>query len=472
MRIYFLGICGTAMGNVAVLMQRAGNFVGGSDTGIYPPMSTVLGDAGVKIFQGWDEKNLVTFEPDLVVVGNAVTRGNPEVEYLLRTKRYPTVSLPEIIGGELLKGRPRVVITGTHGKTTTTALAAWLLKEAGSNPGWLVGGVPYSLSSGSELGAENSPFVLEGDEYDSAFFDKRSKFIHYRPDVLVINNVEFDHADIFRDLADVKRTFNHLIRIVPDNGVILANGDDPAIRELFPVSWTTVRFVGLGEGNDFVISDFEETPGRSRFSIKLESGEIVFFETKLNGIFNARNTAMALLAAGFVSDRENPGFFLKKANLTDYKGVARRQDVLFESDELKVIEDFAHHPTAIRLCLESYKNCYDECEVVAVFEPRSNTSATNVLQKEFTDSLAYADRVLIAPVHRGEAYSDEQRIDSSEMVESLSANCLSARAYNSKEEVFEELISMDGAKQRLVLLFTNGSFGEPLNDYLHALNER
>jgi UDP-N-acetylmuramate: L-alanyl-gamma-D-glutamyl-meso-diaminopimelate ligase len=316
MRIYFLGICGTAMGNVAVLMKRAGNFVGGSDTGIYPPMSSVLAEAEVEIFQGWDEGNLVLFEPDLVVVGNAVSRGNPEVEFLLRTRRYPTVSLPGIIGSELLKGRPRVVITGTHGKTTTTALAAWLLKEAGYNPGWLVGGVPYSLSSGSELGSENSPFVLEGDEYDSAFFDKRSKFIHYRPDILVINNVEFDHADIFRDLEDVKRTFNHLIRIVPDNGVILANGDDPVIRELLPVSWTKVRFVGLEEGNDFVISGFEETPGKSRFSICLESGETVAFETQLNGIFNARNTAMALLAAALVSDRDNPGSFLKAADLT------------------------------------------------------------------------------------------------------------------------------------------------------------
>jgi len=472
MKIYFLGICGTAMGNVAVLMQRAGHVVGGSDVGMYPPMSTVLAKAGVEIFESWDESNLVNFGPDLVVIGNAVSRENPEVEYLLRTKDFPTLSLPEIIGRELLKGRPRVVITGTHGKTTTTALAAWLLKEAGRNPGWLVGGVPYSLSSGSELGGENSPFVLEGDEYDSAFFDKRSKFIHYWPDVLVINNVEFDHADIFRDLADVKRTFNHLIRIVPDNGVILANGDDPVIRELLPVSWTKVRFVGLGENNDFVISDFEETSGRSRFSLLLESGETVSFETRLNGIFNVRNMAMALLAAAFVSDRANPDSFMKTADLSDYRGVARRQDVLFESNELKVIEDFAHHPTAIRLCLESYKNCYPEYECVAVFEPRSNTSATNVLQKEFTESLAFADRVLIAPVHRGEAYTDETRIDSNAMVKSLSTECLSASAYHAKEELFEELASMDSAVKRLVLLFTNGSFGEPLNEYLRVLKSK
>ena len=456
------------MGNVAALMQRAGHVVGGSDTGIYPPMSNVLEEAGIEIFQGWKEENLLAFKPDLVVVGNAVTRGNAEVEYLLRTKCFPITSMPALIGNELLKDRPRIVVTGTHGKTTTTALAAWLLKQAGKRPGWMVGGVPQSLSSGSELGDESAPFVLEGDEYDSAFFDKRSKFIHYRPEVLVINNIEFDHADIFRDLDDVKRTFNHLIRIVPDNGVILANGDDPVVRELLPVSWTTVKFVGVGSDNNFVISDFDEAPGTSRFSISHQQ-LTVSFETQLSGIYNARNATMALLAGGFILKGQDPMAFLKCSNLKDYQGVARRQDVLFESDTVKVIEDFAHHPTAIRLCIESFQNCYAGYAIVAVFEPRSNTSATNVLEAEFTEALGYADHVMITPVHRGEIYTDDRRINPKGMAAVLANRCRSAEAYDSKEALFESLASERRADKELVLLFTNGSFGAPLQKYLQSL---
>jgi len=457
------------MGNVAVLMKRAGHTIAGSDLGVYPPMSDVLEDAGVECFEGWQETNLTQFQPDLVVVGNAVTRGNPEVEFLLRTKQFSYVSLPELLGNQLLKDRPRIVITGTHGKTTTTAITAWLLREAGKSPGWLVGGVPNSLPSGSELGDEASPFVLEGDEYDSAFFDKRSKFIHYRPDVLVINNIELDHADIFRDLADVKRTFNHLIRIVPDNGVILANGDDPVIRELLPVKWTRVSFVGTDQANDYVISDFRESPEGNSFKISGMGNTSWSIRTGLKGIYNARNTTMALLAAGFSTDADSPERFLETNDLQSYRGVARRQDVLFESGTLQVIEDFAHHPTAIRVCMESFQNCYPEYEIVAVFEPRSNTSATKVLQVEFTAALGQANRVLISPVHRGENYSDEIRIDTVAMKDELAGFCWSASACTSKEALFEELASLPATENRIVLLFTNGSFGEPLKDYLRTL---
>lgn len=457
------------MGNVAMLMQRAGHTVAGSDQGIYPPMSTVLGEAGVHCFEGWDENKLVSFQPDLVVVGNAVTRGNPEVEFLLRSKQLNYTSLPALIDGQLLGNRPRVVITGTHGKTTTTALTAWLLKQAGRDPGWLIGGVPHSLPAGSELGHEASPFVMEGDEYDSAFFDKRSKFIHYRPDVLVINNIEFDHADIFRDLDDVKRTFNHLIRIVPDKGIILANGDDPVVRELLPVPWTQVRFVGTGDDNDFVIRAFEESPGSSRFTLVGPEGQAWELSSRLNGIFNARNAAMAMLASSFAVNRGGEEPALIEQTLEAFEGVARRQDVLFESGRLRVIEDFAHHPTAIRLCVESFKNCYPDHEIVAVFEPRSNTSATNVLQDEFMSALGIAHRVLISPVHRAEIYSDAVRMDTQKMASSLIESGVSAAAFQRKKTMFEELATLPSDDNRLVILFTNGSFGQPLQDYLDGL---
>ncbi|MCB1122732.1 MAG: Mur ligase, partial [Verrucomicrobiae bacterium] len=311
--------------------------------------------------------------------------------------------------------------------------------------------------------------VLEGDEYDSAFFDKRSKFIHYRPDVLVINNIEFDHADIFRDLADVKRTFNHLIRIVPDNGIILTNGDDPVVRDLLPVPWTRVRFIGQGEANDYRISDFRESPEGSEFTLSNAGDGRWKLKSPLKGIYNARNLAMALLAAGFAKDSENGECLLSTADLTGYQGVARRQDVLHRSASLQVIEDFAHHPTAISLCIESFRNCYPEDEVVAVFEPRSNTSATNVLQAEFTAALSGAHRVLMSPVHRAEIYKDEDRMDTAEMARILSEKCLSASACQSKEGLFEALLELPPVERRTVLLFTNGSFGKPLQDYLKNL---
>ena len=220
MRVFFIGVCGTAMGNVAVLLKKQGHDVAGSDSGVYPPMSNVLKDAGIHLFEGFDEQELIEWKPDRVVVGNAVSRGNPQVEYVLRTRLIPFVSLPQLIGEDLIKNRPSLVVAGTHGKTTTTSLSAFALNQLGLSPGYLIGGVPLDLPSGNELGEMNSPFVIEGDEYDSAFFDKRSKFIHYRPRVLILNNLEFDHGDIFRDLEDISRSFSHLQRIVPENGFI------------------------------------------------------------------------------------------------------------------------------------------------------------------------------------------------------------------------------------------------------------
>ncbi|MEJ1973896.1 MAG: Mur ligase domain-containing protein [Lacunisphaera sp.] len=241
MKIYFMGICGTAMGNAALLARAAGHEVLGADAGVYPPMSTVLASAGIALHEGYDPARLEKLQPDLVVIGNAMSRGNPEVEWLLDTRALAFTSLPALLADFVLKGRRNIVVAGTHGKTTTTALTAFLLRENGRDPGFLIGGVPQDPPAGSHLGAAADPFVIEGDEYDSAFFDKRSKFIHYAPRIAVLNNLEFDHADIFRDLADVQRTFLHLARIVPRNGWIVLNGDDDNLRALGAFPWTRVR---------------------------------------------------------------------------------------------------------------------------------------------------------------------------------------------------------------------------------------
>src|SRR6187551_2309220 len=259
MVIYFMGICGTAMGNAALLARSAGHEVLGADAGVYPPMSTVLASAGITLHEGYDPVRLEKLKPDLVVIGNAMSRGNPEVEWLLDTRAIAFTSLPALLADLVLKGRKNIVIAGTHGKTTTTALTAFLLRENGRDPGFLIGGVPQDPPMGSHLGKVEDSFVIEGDEYDSAFFDKRSKFIHYAPHIAVLNNLEFDHADIFRDLADVQRTFRHLTRIVPRNGFVVMNGDDTNLRALGALNWTQVVRVGTGPGNDARIVGFVET---------------------------------------------------------------------------------------------------------------------------------------------------------------------------------------------------------------------
>jgi len=469
MRLFFIGICGTAMGNVAAVMRQAGHDVAGSDQGVYPPMSDILSNSGVALFSGFDVEAMISFNPDLVVVGNAVTRGNPQVEYLLEQKRFQYTSLPALIGEHLLGGRKRVVVSGTHGKTTTTSICAWLMQQAEADPGWLIGGVPHSLQSGAFLGGEQAPFVIEGDEYDSAFFDKRSKFIHYRPDVLIINNIEFDHADIFRDLSDVKRTFDHLIRTVPANGLILANGDDPAVRELLPVKWTRTLWVGVEEGNDIRITDFEEDVAGSRFNI-IYDGKTVPVSWGLKGLYNARNAPMALLASSecvYGHTHLAAGRWV----LDGFRGVKRRQDVLFKGKGLTVIEDFGHHPTAIANCIASMRNCYPDAKLHAVFEPRSNTSATNVLEKDFEASLSQADAIWLAPVHRAEIYDPSRRMDTAAMAERLVGLGREAFACGTKEELFDALLgkNKESEKEEIVLLFTNGSFGAPLQDYLGEL---
>ena len=275
MKIYFMGICGTAMGNAALLAKAGGHEIVGADQGIYPPMSDVLAQAGIAIHEGYDADRLVEIAPDLVVIGNAMSRGNPEVEWLLETRQFRFTSLPALLAETCLAGRKNIVVAGTHGKTTTTSLAAFILRENDIDPGFLIGGVPLDPPVGQHLGDLSAPFVIEGDEYDSAFFDKRSKFIHYAPHIAILNNLEFDHADIFRDLADIQRSFRHLTRIVPRNGFILLNGDDPNLSEFADCAWTQVITVGTEPTNDLQIVDFDESPDGVSFTLKwrVKSGD-------------------------------------------------------------------------------------------------------------------------------------------------------------------------------------------------------
>ncbi|MFZ9748093.1 MAG: UDP-N-acetylmuramate:L-alanyl-gamma-D-glutamyl-meso-diaminopimelate ligase [Opitutaceae bacterium] len=470
MKIYFLGICGTAMGNAALLARAAGHEVSGADSGVYPPMSTVLAEAGIAVHAGYDAGRLARLAPDLVVIGNALSRGNPEVEWLLEARALAFTSLPELLHDTILRRRRNVVVCGTHGKTTTTALCAFLLRAAGADPGFLIGGVPQDPPCGSHLGQPSAPFVIEGDEYDSAFFDKRSKFIHYAPHVAVLNNLEFDHADIFRDLADIQRSFTHLTRLVPRNGWIVLNGDDPNLAALGPTPWTRQVRVGCGADNDVLLSDFAETPSGASFRLAWRGRPWARVEWGLNGEFNARNAAMAATAAALALRPEDPAAFSLGA-LAAFRGVRRRQEVRLDAPGLTVIEDFGHHPTALAATLDSLRARHPDARLTAVFEARSNTARTKRMQAAFTGALARADAAFIGPVSRAERLSPAERFAPEEVVADLVARGRAAVTAPTNAELLAQLRVRnrpDGARREVVVFFTNGSFDGIIEDFVAA----
>ena len=466
-----MGMCGTAMGNAALLARAAGHEVLGADTGVYPPMSTVLAQAGIGLHEGYQPARLERLKPDLVVIGNALSRGNPEIEWLLDTRALPFTSLPALLADLVLKGRKNIVVAGTHGKTTTTALTAILLREHGRDPGFLIGGVPQDPPTGNHLGAVSDPFVIEGDEYDSAFFDKRSKFIHYAPHIAVLNNLEFDHADIFRDLPDVQRTFLHLTRIVPRNGWIVLNGDDDNLRALGPLSWTRVVRAGTGEANDLRIADFAETADGASFKLLWRGAFWADVKWSQPGLFNARNAAMAALAAGLALFPDTPAA-LKLDALARFRGVKRRQELLLNTPRLKVIEDFGHHPTALAETLRSFRARFPGHVIHAAFEPRSNTSRTKVMQPAFMRALALADEVYLGSIDRADRLKPEDRFDVGALLQFLATQGVKGHTTPTNAALLEKLMTNtrgERGKPQLVVFFTNGSFGGIIGRFVESV---
>lgn len=457
------------MGHAALLLREAGHRVAGSDREVYPPMSHLLRGMGVEILEGFDAERLALLSPDLVVVGNSVSRGNPEFEWMLE-KGLRYVSLPALLHDKILQRRRNVVVTGTHGKTTTATITAHLLRSNGVDPGYFIGGVPRNLPSGAAHGAEGAPFVIEGDEYDSALFDKRSKFIHYAPHIAVINNLEFDHADIFRDLTDVQRTFNHLLKIVPGNGYILLNGDDAGVAGLDAVSWGTTFRVGTGPDSDLRIDAFEEGPDGATFELIWQGRSWARVAWKQGGLYNARNAAMAALAAA-LSVSPDRVTDLDLSGLACYEGVKRRQERLFERPGLLVLEDFGHHPTALENLLVSFRQRYPGQKLTAVFEPRSNTSRRNRLQKELIQALRQADEAYLGPINRPENVCESERLNLSAVVAELRLAGVDARHYPSNTSLLNALMADTLGSEsagRVVVFFTNGSFDGIIASYVVA----
>lgn len=395
------------MGSVAAALRERGCTVTGSDEKVYPPMSDFLRAKDIVLSEPYRAENLPN-ETEVVVIGNAIKRGNPEVEAVLNRKLY-YLSLPEVLKEFFLRGRHNLVVTGTHGKTTTSALLAWILTVGELEPGYVVGGLPRNLGQGA-LFNDSNYFVIEGDEYDTAFFDKRSKFIHYLPELLIINNIEFDHADIFDDLEAVKLSFRRLVNIVPQNGMILLNGDDPNCVEVAQECLAPIVEVGFSENCAERIRDVSYSSDGSYFSL----GE-TRFDSPLIGEFNVRNAAMAAAAARFYGLTAE----MIQTALTSFEGIARRQEVRGSARGVTVIDDFGHHPTAIRETLSALRHRYAGRRLWAIFEPRSNTTRRAVFQRELPAALQLADGVFIAQIAALEQIPAEERLDPEAVVAAI-----------------------------------------------------
>jgi UDP-N-acetylmuramate: L-alanyl-gamma-D-glutamyl-meso-diaminopimelate ligase len=439
-------MCGTAMAAVAAAMKDKGLKVTGSDQNVYPPMSTFLAEQGIQTSPGYSEQNLV-YEPDLVVIGNAISRGNPEAEYVLDHKlRY--CSLPELLKDYFIRGKRSIVVAGTHGKTTTTSLLTWVFEHNGLNPNFLIGGIPPNLGRGARF-TDSEWFILEGDEYDTAFFDKRSKFVHYLPEVAVLNNLEFDHADIFPDLSAIQASFGHFIRLIPRNGMLLANGDDANLASLIQVNHCPVKRFGLEDSNAVHAFNVRYGPTATEF-------EIPSFKFHLNlvGELNLRN-ALAVIACAKHCGFKNHQI---QAAFDTFKGIKRRMELRGIAGGVTVIDDFGHHPTAIRETLAALRIKYPRQQIWAIFEPRSNTTRRNVFQNELPRAFAGADTVIIAEVARLDMLASDQRLDTDRLMQDLRAAGKNA-FYLPGVEAIVGHVAQHAAGAEVVVVFSNGGFG-------------
>ena len=433
------------MGAVAAALGERGFTVTGSDENVYPPMSTFLEEKGIALKEGFRPENIPN-DVDVVVVGNAMKRGNPEVEAVLNRKLF-YLSLPEVLKNYFLRGRHNLVVTGTHGKTTTTSLLAWIMETAGRNPGFLIGGIPKNFGEGGRLN-DSKYFVIEGDEYDTAFFDKRSKFVHYLPELVIVNNIEFDHADIFRTIDDVKTSFRHLLRIVPQSGMVLLNGDDPNCIDVAGECLAPMIEIGFSENCAERIRDAVCSPKGSRFKLGEET-----FEIPLVGEFNVRNAAMAITAARFY---DVPKAKIDRA-LESFAGIARRQEVRGEAGGVKVIDDFGHHPTAISQTLGALRHRFPGQRLWAIFEPRSNTTRRAVFQQELPEAFELADGVFISQVARLEQIPEKERLNPELVVEEIAKSGRPAFYEANADAIIDRIVPMLKSRD-VVIVFSNGGF--------------
>ena len=466
--IHLIGVCGTAMASLAGMLQAQGHRVTGSDAAAYPPMSDQLAAMGIPPMQPYSEAHLQP-APDLVVVGNAISRGNVELEAVM-DRRIPFTSMAALIHEEFLRGREPLVVSGTHGKTTTTSMLAWIYevaakKDAAFAPSFLIGGVAENFGTSFAV-RETQPFLLEGDEYDTAFFDKGPKFLHYFPDAAILTHVEFDHADIYADLAAVKTAFKRLVNLIPRRGRLVAYDASENVSECVAKAFCPVERYGFKDSSFWKLTNFKAGPV-SHWTLLRQGKHFADLELPMAGEHNALNaSAAAALAAGQGVDATS----IVEA-LRTFRSVKRRLEIRAEVDGITVIEDFAHHPTAIRETLRALRGSYPGRDLVAVLEPRSNTLRRNIFEKELVESLAIADRVVLAEVFQSESIPVEERLHPAAVVGALNLagvpSQLLADADAITSTLAPELKSGD-----VVAILSNGGFGDIYNKLPTALRAR
>ncbi|HJV25119.1 MAG TPA: UDP-N-acetylmuramate:L-alanyl-gamma-D-glutamyl-meso-diaminopimelate ligase [Aromatoleum sp.] len=448
MHIHILGICGTFMGGIAQIARAAGHTVTGCDANVYPPMSTQLEQCGIALTEGYDAAQ-INLAPDMFVVGNAISRGNPLLEAIL-DRGLPYVSGPQWLAEQVLQGRWVLAVAGTHGKTTTTSMLAWLLEDAGLNPGFLVGGVPGNFGVSARL-TDSSFFVIEADEYDTAFCDKRSKFVHYRPRTAILNNLEFDHADIFADLAAIETQFHHLVRTIPASGRIIANaGEESLKRVLGRGCWSEVEW--FGDGADWSV-DVGAEKGEAVFRLRGE--ELGRGRMPMAGSHNRSNALAAIAAARHVGITPAQSI----ATLARFEGIKRRMELRGEVGGVSVYDDFAHHPTAIALTIEGLRRREADGRILAVLEPRSNTMKLGVMKDRLPESLALADRVF--------CYTNGLGWDAASALAPLGER---ATTYEALDALIAD-VAADARPGDHVLVMSNGGFGGVHEKLLAALRQ-
>jgi len=459
--IYLIGICGTAMASLAGMLREKGHSVCGADSDVYPPMSDFLDRLGIQVFKGYDAANIERIKPELVVIGNALSRGNDEVEYVLDAGiRY--ASMAETVKEYFIRGKNSIVVAGTHGKTTTTAMLAWILEVAGRKPSFLVGGIAENFGRSFQV-TDGEDFVIEGDEYDTAFFDKGPKFLHYLPRIVLLKNIEFDHADIYADLEAIKVSFRRLINIVPKSGLIVAGVDSPVVRELIPAAFSRVATSGLGSA-EWQATNVQTAGDGMKFDVTRGETAQGHFEIPIPGSFNVENALGAIVVAKELRISDD---VIQRA-LATFKSVKRRLEVRGEVHGVRVYDDFAHHPTAVHETLGAVRQRNPQARVWAIFEPRSQTCRRRVFEQAFIDAFEPADFTVLASVFSASHLPPEQTLSPARVAEGIRARGGNAETFGSTADIVDR-VAADARPGDHVVIMSNGGFDNIHNKLLDRL---
>lgn len=462
--IHLMGICGTGMGAIAGMLKNLGFKVTGSDDNVYPPISEHLKNLGIPIIKGYKGENLLP-NPDLVIVGNVISKNNPEASALLNSN-IPYISFPEALYQFFMYDKKRIVVAGTHGKTTTSSLIAWLLESAKKDPSFMIGGILKNFDSNSKLGNSNF-FVVEGDEYDTAFFDKVPKFLHYFPNIGVLTTIEFDHADIYKDFEAVKEAFKKFITLIPEDGIFIPCIDDPTIKELLPLSKSSIFTYGFSKEAYFRADDIKFCERGMEFSLIINNNFIKKVYLPLWGYHNVKNTVAGVAVAyklGLSIDEIQEG-------LNNFKGIKRRQEIRAIINNITIIDDFAHHPTEVKETISAIRGKYKDRRIWAVFEPRSNTSMRNVFQKEFESSFDGTNiKVIIADVFAPYKVPENHRFSPQELVSNLKKRGIDACHIGEVDNIVSHL-KINAKEGDVILIMSNGGFGNIYEKLITLLKE-